>query len=209
MFSGLVEHLGRLINCETAADSHSRILTIAYDQAGSLANGDSIAVNGVCLTVTNHEAAWFQAECSPTTLRLTTLGTLKPNALVNLERPVTPQTRLGGHWVQGHIDIQGQVERIEAEGEAKHVFFSYPSEYRSLLVPFGSITVDGLSLTVVSVDTQRFQVTLIPYTQSHTTLGTVHLTQAVNLEFDVLGKYVRQLCAPYLEKEQKVPHYGE
>ncbi|WP_053959519.1 riboflavin synthase [Sulfobacillus thermosulfidooxidans] len=209
MFSGLVEHVGQLLAVDTAKDAHSRILTIGYDESGSLEEGESIAVNGVCLTVIHHQSESFQVECSPTTLSITTLGHLKTGQALNLERAVTPTTRLGGHWVQGHVDTQGHVDRIVPEGEARHVFFRFPSPYRVLIVPFGSITVDGVSLTVVSVDETTFQVTLIPYTLSHTNLGELEINQAVNLEFDVLGKYVQQLCAPYLGHEQKVVSYGE
>ncbi|MCL4494331.1 MAG: riboflavin synthase [Firmicutes bacterium] len=209
MFSGLVERVGSIQNVQTVTDSPSSVLTVFCEGWDALQEGESVSINGVCLTVTQFTASAFQVECSPTTLAITTLGILTPGQLVNLERAVTPSTRLGGHWVQGHVDTQGHVVRIETQGDARHVVFSFPSQYRPLIVPFGSITVDGVSLTVVQVDGETFQVTLIPYTQSHTTLGALHLHQAVNLEFDVLGKYVQQLCAPYLGTEQKVPHYGE
>ncbi len=205
MFSGLVETIGRIQNVHKAQDSLSRILTVLTDSQEAFTPGESVSVNGVCLTVIQYAASTFQVECSSTTLAITTLGTLLPGDTVNLERAVTPSTRLGGHWVQGHVDTQGHVVEIESEGDARHVVIAFPGQHRPLIVPFGSITVDGVSLTVVNVDHDTFRVTLIPYTQSHTTLGALHPQQAVNLEFDVLGKYVQQLCAPYMGSEQKVP----
>ncbi len=209
MFSGLVQTAGRIQNTQKARDSFSRILTVFSDDPEPFTLGESVSVNGVCLTVIQCTGPTFQVECSPTTLAITTLGTLTPDDPINLERAVTPSTRLGGHWVQGHIDTQGHVDQIEPEGETRHVMITFLPHYRPLLVPFGSVTVDGVSLTIVNVESDRFRVTLIPYTQTHTTLGALHLQQAVNLEFDVLGKYVQQLCAPYLGSERKVPNDDE
>ncbi len=203
MFTGLVEHVGSLLAVDTLDDPHARTLTIAAGFSEQLALGESIAVNGVCLTVVAFDAQTFQVECTPTTLAITTLGSLAVPCPVNLERSATPDTRLGGHWVQGHIDTRGQVVRIESEGEARHLYFSYPPGESHGIVPFGSITVDGVSLTVVSTSPDQFQVTLIPYTQAHTTLGALQPGTPVNLEFDILGKYVQQLLTPYRQTHQE------
>ncbi len=203
MFSGLIESVGQLAAVQNTGDPHARTLTVEAPFAASLDLGESVSVNGVCLTVTAQTGRSFQVECTPTTLAITTLGGLPVPHPVNLERSVTPSTRLGGHWVQGHIDTQGKVEAVTPEGEARHITFSYPPEFRGLIVPFGSITVDGVSLTVVSAEPGRFQVTLIPYTQSHTTLGALGPGSVVNLEFDVLGKYVQQLLNPYAGQEKR------
>ncbi|AUW92853.1 MAG: riboflavin synthase [Sulfobacillus thermotolerans] len=203
MFSGLVEAVGQLTATDSSKDAHARTLTINAPFAHQLALGESVSVNGVCLTVTATTPDHFQVECTPTTLAITTLGSLSVPSLVNLERSVTPTTRLGGHWVQGHIDTQGTVVSVVSEGEAHHVTFAYPQEFQRLIVPFGSITIDGVSLTVVHAEPGQFQVTLIPFTQSHTTLGSLSVGQFVNLEFDVLGKYVQQLLTPYVDNEKR------
>lgn len=200
MFTGLVEEQGRIVRAVPAPDDMGRELTIASSFSGELAIGESVAINGVCLTVTERTATAFAVHCTATTLELTTLGRVGAGHPVNLERSVTPATRLGGHWVLGHVDTTGTIAAIAPLGDAMSVRIAFPHRFHPLVVPLGSVTVDGVSLTVVTVDTDALSVTVIPHTQKATTLG--HLTpgQAVNLEFDALGKYVQQLLAPYMAR---------
>lgn len=193
MFTGLIEATGTLIKEAADTDGVSKRLTVQAPFCRELTLGESVSVNGVCLTVVEITDPTFAVQVSPTTLSLTTLGTISAGTLLNLERSVTPATRLGGHWVLGHVDATGEIFSIKSEGDAHHVFIQYPSQYDELVLPLGSVTVDGVSLTVVESKKREFSVTLIPHTQSMTTLGLLETGQSVNLEFDVLGKYVKHL----------------
>ncbi|MGL4464649.1 MAG: riboflavin synthase [Planctomycetia bacterium] len=191
MFTGLVEAVGTVT--ATAADADGRLLTIAapgVTDAAAQAVGDSIAVNGCCLTVVDRTAdgaVRFQA--GPETLRCTNLGALTVGSTVNLERAMLPTTRLGGHLVQGHVDGVGRVRSRETRGEWEFVWFDV-GPLAAHLLPKGSVAVDGVSLTVVETTTDAFSVMLIPHTQTATTLGSRRIGDVVNLETDVLGKYV-------------------
>jgi riboflavin synthase len=193
MFTGLVQTLGRV--AETADDGHGgRVLVVRdADLAPSLTLGESVAVNGVCLTVVRHDAAAFAFQVGPETLLRTTLGTVRPGDGVNLERALRVGDRLGGHFVTGHVDCVGTVANRAPSGEWDDVTFAIPPEFDELLVPKGSVAVDGVSLTVAGTAPGSFRVMLIPHTLAVTTLGSRAVGSAVNLEFDLLAKHVRQL----------------
>jgi riboflavin synthase len=189
MFTGLVEALGTVTALAPAGAG--RELTVHAPQiAGELALGESVAVNGACLTVVAHDATTFRFQVGPETLDRTNLGELTAGDRVNLERSLRVSDRLGGHIVQGHIDGVGQVAERLTEGEWVKVWFRCPPELAAQMVSKGSVAVDGVSLTLVDVGPDRFSVALIPHTLAHTTLGFKGEGAAVNLETDLLGKYV-------------------
>jgi riboflavin synthase len=189
MFTGLVEALGTVAAITT--DGPGRLLEIAEPRlAPELARGESVAVNGVCLTVVETAAATFRFQAGPETLRLTNLGELQAGSRVNLERSLRLSDRLGGHMVQGHCDGVGRVERRERQGDWEMIWFSCPAELTRHMVHKGSIAVDGISLTLVDVTGAGFSVALIPHTLAVTTLGVKNRGDAVNLEADLIGKYV-------------------
>ena len=191
MFTGLVESLGAVR--ELNADGAGRLLVIeAPALAAELAPGESVAVNGACLTVTARDAATCRFQAGPETLRRTNLGALRPGDRVNLERSLRVGDRLGGHIVQGHIDGIGRIDRAARDGEWLTVWFGCPSELCAQMVSKGSVAVDGVSLTLVDVEDGRFSVALIPHTLAHTTLGFKQPGDAVNLETDLLAKYVQK-----------------
>ncbi|MDA8195274.1 MAG: riboflavin synthase [Thermaerobacter sp.] len=212
MFTGIIESTGVMQSRTPLGDGVSETLLIAAPFCEQLVSGESVSVNGVCLTVTGIGSRQFEAVVSPTTLRLTTLGGIETGRSVNLERSVTPATRLGGHWVLGHVDGTGRIAQIEPEGEVRHVTISFDRGFAPYVLPLGSITVDGISLTVVATEPGWLTVTIIPHTLAHTTLGEAIAGQAVNLEFDVLGKYVQHLLAPYATPnhlhQEGVSHHG-
>lgn len=196
MFTGLIECLGLLTENQIEQDAQSRRLTVKAPLT-NVAVGESIAINGTCLTVVKQsgEDLWdFQV--SPTTLSLTTLGQLS-DALVNVERSVTPSTRLGGHWVQGHVDTVGSVVAVTAEGDSHLITVQYDTRYDKWVLPQGSVALDGVSLTVVETQPGQLQVTIIPHTWEFTNIHTWRAGWHVNVEFDVLGKYLEHLSAPY------------
>lgn len=193
MFTGLVESLGRITQHEIERDGVSVRMAITAPFSHALEIGESVALNGVCLTVIQQNSESFVVQATATTLALTTLSTWHVGTMINLERSVTPATRLGGHWVLGHIDTIGTILDIVENGQAHEVTISYPQEFSDLVLPLGSITMDGVSLTVVSCNENHLSVTLIPHTQAVTILGDWKVGQSVNLEFDVLGKYVKHL----------------
>jgi riboflavin synthase len=188
MFTGLVEALGEVR--ELTAEGAGRALTVAVPFAAELTLGESVAVNGTCLTVVAHDAATCRFEVGPETLLRTNLGELRAGDRVNLERSLRVGDRLGGHWVQGHIDGVGRIERRVPDGPWLGVWFSCPPELAAQMVPKGSVAVDGVSLTLVEVTAGGFSVALIPHTLDHTTLGFKRPGDAVNLETDILAKYV-------------------
>jgi riboflavin synthase len=193
MFTGLVEALGT-VRERTPDGAGCRLTVSAPGLAGDLSLGESVAVNGACLTVVAHDSEVFQFQAGPETLRRTNLGELAAGDRVNLERSLKVGDRLGGHLVQGHIDAVGHVAERVPQGEWETVWFSCPSELAAQMASKGSVAVDGVSLTLVDVEAERFSVALIPHTLAHTTLGFKGPGAAVNLETDVLAKYVfRQL----------------
>jgi riboflavin synthase len=195
MFTGIVEELGRVAAIQALPDNAIRI-TIEGPTVLSDANlGDSICVNGVCLTVAEQNGDQFTADVISETINRTTIGDLLAGSQVNLERPVTLATRLGGHLVQGHVDAVGQVSAREHSENWDVVTITPPKELLKYVVEKGSITIDGTSLTVSAVTDSTFSVSLIPATLEKTTLGIRQIGDRVNLEVDVLAKYVEKLVA--------------
>jgi riboflavin synthase len=197
MFTGLIEAMGTVVSSEPDRDKVGRRLEIAAAFSSDLQLGESISVNGTCLTVIESTQRSFWVQMSSTTLNLTTLGDLAPEDRVNLERSVTPATRLGGHWVLGHVDTRGVVHALIPTGDSHHIAVTYPHEYGRWVLPQGSIALDGISLTIVTLSPGQFTVTVIPHTWSHTTIQNWRVGLPINLEFDVLGKYVEHLLDPY------------
>ena len=188
MFTGLVETVGEIAEIKpTPSGIRLRLTT---DLSGTLTPGDSLAVNGVCLTVVSADAAGVHMDVSPETLRVTTLGTLKRGTAVNLERPMRPDSRVGGHFVQGHVDATGTIEDLRQDGDCWWMTVRFPPSLAAQIVRKGSIAIDGISLTVAGVDDRRLDVQIIPYTWDHTNLKTAKVNDMVNLECDMLGKYV-------------------
>jgi len=198
MFTGLIETLGRVDAIERSAAGMR--LAVRAEIANEVAIGESVAVNGVCLTVVRRDAPGFHADVSPETERVTTLGELTPGSLVNLERSLRADARLGGHFVQGHVDGTGRIEGIVSEGESYRLTIGFPGALAPLLVPRGSIAVDGISLTIAALDRDRFDVQIIPHTWERTNLHTAAVGGAVNLECDILGKYVARAVQAALRK---------
>ncbi|WP_432160825.1 riboflavin synthase [Streptomyces sp. NRRL F-5630] len=192
MFTGIVEELGEVVAVEELADA-SRFRLRGPVVTEGARHGDSIAVNGVCLTVVEHEGAEFTADVMAETLKRSSLGALAPGSRVNLERPTPVGGRLGGHIVQGHVDGTGTILRREPSAHWELVTVSLPGDLARYVVEKGSITVDGISLTVVEATEDTFSVSLIPTTLALTTLGHKQPGAPVNLEVDVLAKYVERM----------------
>lgn len=188
MFTGLVETVGELV--ERKPTSGGFRLRIATAIAPELAPGDSVAVNGVCLTVILAEESELHADIGPETVRVTTLGSLERGCRVNLERPLRADSRFGGHFVQGHVDAIGHIEELRADAEFHWMTVSFPAQLAPYIVHKGSIAVDGISLTVAGLGADRFDVMVVPYTMTHTNLGGAQRRDRVNLECDMVGKYV-------------------
>ena len=196
MFTGIILHTGSIESFQRVA-SGAR-LRIRSTDPEPFVRGESLAVNGVCLTVIPESDGALVADLSDETLSLTTLGTLDPGTPVNLERALAVGDRLGGHIVQGHVDTTGALASIAHEGEFAVYRWSFPAEFAELVISKGSIAVDGVSLTIVDPDASSFGAALIPETLRRTNLGNAHVGDRVNLEFDMIAKHVRNLVAPYL-----------
>ena len=192
MFTGLVADLGTVRRVDATADGVR--LAVATALASSLGSGDSVAVNGVCLTATEVSAEGFSADVMRESLRRSSLGAVGAGSRVNLELPLRAADRLGGHFVQGHVDGVGSVESVADDGFARVVTVSAEPSLLRYVVSKGSIAVDGVSLTVTEVDASTFSVSLIPETLERTTLGAAAVGRQVNLEVDVLAKYVEKLA---------------
>ncbi|HSK73988.1 MAG TPA: riboflavin synthase [Pyrinomonadaceae bacterium] len=192
MFTGIIEELGEISALEKHADgARIKISTKIITQNSQ--EGDSIAVNGVCLTALNIKSDEFSADISGETLRRSTLGNLSAGSKVNLERAVTPQTRLGGHIVQGHVDARGKFLSAEKHGDFWTVRISFPEEIGKYLVYKGSIAVEGISLTIADLGEDYFDIAVIPKTWELTNLSTLKIGDAVNLEADIIAKYVERI----------------
>ncbi|PZC45461.1 MAG: riboflavin synthase [Chloroflexi bacterium] len=190
MFTGIVEEIGHLLSVEKST------LTIAARKTlDDLTLGGSIAVNGTCLTATSIGSENFSVEVTPETLRRTNLGQLAAGSGVNLERPLAVTDRLGGHIVQGHVDGTADIIGVTPEGNSRIIRFSTPSALMRYIAPKGFIAVDGISLTVVDIQEDTFTVSVIPTTYRETILGEKHEGDMVNLEVDILAKYVERLLA--------------
>jgi riboflavin synthase len=188
MFTGLVETVGEVAEIKPTPSGVRLRLTTGL--SAMLTPGDSLAVNGVCLTVISADGNGVHMDVSPETLRVSTLGTLKRGAAVNLERPMRADARVGGHFVQGHVDATGTIEDLRQDGDCWWVTVRFPPSLAAQIVRKGSIAIDGISLTVAGVDDRRLDVQIVPFTWEHTNLKAAKVNDPVNLECDMLGKYV-------------------
>jgi len=191
VFTGIIEEVGKVISAQVGS-----FVFAASDVLSGMKHGDSIAVNGVCLTITDFKANSFSVDIMPETLKRTNLGLLRAGDRVNLERPVALGGQLGGHLVQGHVDDTGRVASVMWDGGTMLIRFEAPPEVMRFTVPKGFIAVDGVSLTIADKDAGSFWVSVVDYTQKHTTLGSKQVGDLVNLEADIIAKYVEQLSQP-------------
>lgn len=189
MFTGIIESTG-FVRHFTADSDGARLIVETPWTACDTSIGDSIAVNGACLTIVEAAGGSFKFQVGPETLARTNLGELKPGGRVNLERAILASSRLGGHFVQGHVDGVAKIATRRRVADCEFVEFDAPPELTDPMVPKGSVAVDGISLTIVSVAADRFSVMLIPHTLAHTTLGIKQVGDSVNIESDILSKYV-------------------
>jgi riboflavin synthase len=197
MFTGIVEEIGSIASMDVRTGATSLVVN-CQTPMNAIHIGDSIAVNGVCLTVVDLSEHGFTTEAVPETLHRTNLGNLNRGSPVNLERSLTLDRSMGGHYVQGHIDGIARIARLEPEGEAINYYFETSPELLRYIVPKGFVAVDGASLTVVNVDAQGFSVTLIPHTQQWTVMGKERVGYQVNIEVDIMGKYIEKLMGERL-----------
>src|SRR4029453_961650 len=188
MFTGLIEAIGEVAELKPMPSGFR--LRVTTPIAPEVAPGDSIAGNGVCLTAVSSDDSAINADISPETARVTALGSLSRGALVNLERPLRADARLGGHFVQGHVDATGTIEEMRPDGDSFWLTVQYPALLAPYIVRKGSIAVNGISLTVAGLDERRFDFKIIRYTWEHTNLHLAKAGDPVNLECDILGKYV-------------------
>ena len=188
MFTGIIEELGRVVSIQPG-----NVVIAAREVLEGTEAGGSINVNGACLTVTGFDAGSFSVDIMPETLNRTNLGLLRAGDMVNLERPLALGGRLGGHLVQGHVDATGTVASAVRDGEAMIVRFAAPAEVMRYVVDKGFVAVDGISLTVISIDNSSFEISVVDYTRKHTTLGSRRAGDTVNLEADIIAKYVEWL----------------
>ncbi|MBB3345475.1 riboflavin synthase [Luteimonas sp. RC10] len=195
MFTGLIEGVGRLVSNEARGGDARLRIAVGTLPFADVTLGESIAVNGVCLTVVAHDDAHFEADASTETLALTTLGALAAGRPLNLERAMRPTDRLGGHLVSGHVDGIGRVASVHDDARAQRWRFEAPAALLRYVAHKGSICVDGVSLTVNAVDADGFEVALVPHTVAHTAFGATAVGEAVNLEVDLVARYVERLLA--------------
>jgi len=201
MFTGIIEELGTVKSFD-ANEGGARMVISAGLVTSDSRDGDSISVNGVCLTALDVTENSFAADLSQETLDRSTLGNLATGSRVNLERAVTPATRLGGHIVQGHVDARGEFVSAEEHGDFWTVRIGYPKEISQYLVYKGSVSVEGISLTIAKLADQFFEIAIIPKTWEMTNLSTLKPGDPVNLEADVIAKYVERMLADRAEKQQ-------
>jgi riboflavin synthase len=195
MFTGLIEAVGTVALVEPVTSGFR--LRIETTLAPELQLGESVSVNGVCLTVTSADASGWQADIGPETARVTTLGRLRPGHRVNLERSMRADSRFGGHLVQGHVDATGTVREVRTDGESRWIAVEFPPALAPLFVPKGSVAMDGVSLTVATLSEAQFEVMIIPFTWAHTSLSDLAAGSPVNLECDMVGKYVARAAQWY------------
>lgn len=201
MFTGLIEQVGEVETVRHTDAGRELRIRAPY---GDLTAGESVAVNGACLTVREFGAGWFEAAAVATTLDRTTIGDWKKGTKVNLERAMRPNDRLGGHIVQGHVDCVGTVAAVERDGDALLVDISIPSALEPLFVLHGSVAIDGVSLTVNDIKRRGLQLSLIEYTLRHTNLGDLRPGSKVHVEADIIAKHVRRLLEPYLRESSSL-----
>jgi riboflavin synthase len=197
MFSGIIEEVGKIARCDPTG-----LAIYATTVLEKINIGDSIAVNGACLTITHIEDDWFHVDTMPETLRRTNLGMLQPDSLVNLELSLVADGRIGGHMVQGHIEAAVPVLEIQEDGIASNVRIAIPAQLRPYLVSKGFVALNGVSLTIFECTNEFFSVALIPFTKEHTNLGYIQPSMPLNLETDVVGRYVFQ----YLQYMEVAKH---
>jgi riboflavin synthase len=206
MFTGLVESVGEIVDVQPMGGGAQ--LRMATDLAPELTLGESLAVNGVCLTVVERSERAVRADIGPETLRVTTLGTLATGSLVNLERSMRADSRFGGHFVQGHVDAVGRIEVLRPEAEFSWLTVSFPARCAGHLIHRGSIAVDGISLTIAALGQDRFDLMIIPFTLAHTNLRRAAVGSPVNLEFDMVGKYVARAAELALQSRNEPAQAG-
>lgn len=204
MFTGIIEDVGEIIDVYDAEDFR-RLRIRAPGILEDIRTGSSIATNGVCLTAREVVDDCFVTDLSRETLERTTFQKAAPGQKVNLERPMRADSRFGGHIVQGHVDGIGRVRRFDRTADEWTLEVGYPAAFESRLVWKGSVAIDGISLTVAGLDADALSIAIIPYTLENTNLGERRPGDPVNLEFDVLAKYVERLVTPYLERLGKGP----
>ena len=188
MFTGLIETVGEIAEVKTSPGGFR--IRIRTTLAADLASGDSLAVNGVCLTVVTADGGEVQADIGPETARVTTLGSLRHGQRVNLEQSMRADGRVGGHFVQGHVDGPGFVEEVRPDGDSHWLTISFDLSLAPYLIRKGSIAVDGVSLTIAGLGENVFEVMIIPFTWANTALSTLTVGDRVNIECDMIGKYV-------------------
>jgi riboflavin synthase len=188
MFTGLIETVGEVLEVKALAGGFR--IRIGNELGNQMATGESLAVNGVCLTMIATGSGELHADIGPETARVTNLGTLRRGRIVNLERPMRADARFGGHFVMGHVDATGTVEEIRQEAEFSWLTIGFPSLLAPYIIHKGSIAIDGVSMTVAGLGEERFDVMVIPFTWEHTNFRALRLHDRVNLECDMLGKYV-------------------
>jgi riboflavin synthase len=193
MFTGLIEAVGTVAELKPSAGGFR--IRIRSTLASALTPGDSLAVNGVCLTVVTAEHGEVHADIGPETARVTTLGSLRPDQSVNLERPMAADGRVGGHFVQGHVDGTGVVDEIRPDGDSHWLTVSFDRSLAPYFIRKGSVAIDGVSLTVAGLGASMFDVMIIPFTWANTALASLKVHDRVNLECDMIGKYVARAVA--------------
>jgi riboflavin synthase len=198
MFTGLVEAVGTVAELAPAPGGWRVRLRTAL--APELRLGDSLSVDGVCLTVMHIAGEEISADIGPETARVTTLGTVRPAQAVNLERAARADTRLGGHLVQGHVDATVAVDRVDADGDAHWIGVELPAALAHLVVSKGSVALNGVSLTVAHLEPSRFEVMIVPFTWQHTNLSSLRVGDRVNLECDMVGKYVARAVEGFRDR---------
>ncbi|MDR3075659.1 MAG: riboflavin synthase [Synergistaceae bacterium] len=194
MFTGLVECMGRVVSISRASSGVSVITVEAPVIASEIAAGESVSVSGACLTAVDSGGGVFRAQMMDETLRVTRLGAVKPGEYVNLERALKLGGRLDGHLVLGHVDEVGAVSRVEASGDARKIWISASEKISWGIAPKGSVAIDGVSLTVIDCESGSFSIGLIPTTLRETTLGSLERGKCVNIEIDVMARYIAKLC---------------
>ena len=199
MFTGLIERTGRVVSISKVSGSVSVIAIESPEIAADIIPGESIAVSGACLTTVDASGGVFRAQMMEETLKATRLGSVKPGERLNLERSLKLGDRLDGHLVLGHVDEVGEVIRLESNGDARKMWVSASDKIYWGIAPKGSVTVDGVSLTVIDCESGGFSIGLIPTTLRETTLGCLSRGNSVNIEIDVIARYVAKLC----DREQK------
>ncbi len=197
MFTGLIEEIGEIKSIHRIGDGR-RITVKATKIMDDLKIDDSVAINGACQTVVSLTSGSFDVETVEETILKTTLGEFFPGKRVNLERAAKLGDRMGGHLVQGHVDCTGSITLIEKLAAAYQLWIGYPNEFNKYIVAEGSVCIDGISLTTARDETGRFMVSIIPHTWKMTTLSELKTSDKVNLEFDIIGKYIEKISLPYL-----------